>query len=87
MIACFIELLLIATSIAFAVIRSIGGKTSRKIHETVDVVNDFDKAPGMDSYLDTTRGTKLSVDEYNFRFELEQDDNMARGDNGFTVDL
>ena len=87
LIACFIELLLIATSIAFAVIRSIGGKTSRKIHETVDVVNDFDKAPGMDSYLDTTRGTKLSVDEYNFRFELEQDDNMARGDNGFTVDL
>ena len=87
LILCFIELLLIATSIAFAVIRSIGERTSQRIHDTVDVVNDFDKAPGMDSYLDTTRGTKLTVDEYNFRFELERAEDKARGDDGTPFDL
>ena len=86
-VLCFVLLILIATIIAISVIRRIGEKTSRKIHETVDVVNDFDKAPGMDSYLDATRGTKLSVDEYNFHFELDQDDNMARGDSGIPFDL
>ncbi|MBE7072367.1 MAG: hypothetical protein E7383_06435 [Ruminococcaceae bacterium] len=85
---CVIELLLIAINIALSVIRSVGERTSRKIHDTVDVVNDFDKAPGMDSYLDTTRGTKLTIDEYNFHFELERAEDKARGgDDGTIYDL
>ena len=83
----FIEIALVAFLIVLAVIRKIGGRTSHKIHETVDVVNDFDKAPGMDSYLDTTRGTKLTIDEYNFHFELERAEDKARGDDGTIYDL
>ena len=42
----------------------------------------------MDSYLDTTRGTKLTIDEYNFHFELERAEDKARGgDDGTIYDL
>lgn len=74
----FIELLVISFLVLLFVVRLIADHASNKIHKTVDSVNDFDKAPGMDSYFDTTRGTKLSVDEYNFRHELEQDDARAK---------
>ena len=87
LLSCFIELLLIASIIAIFALRSVTERTSRKIHETVDVVNYFDKAPGMDSYLDTVRGTKLTVDEYNFRIELDQADGKARADGGISFDI
>ena len=37
-------------------------------------MNDFDKAPGMDSYLDTSRGTKLKVDDFLVRRETNRKD-------------
>ncbi|MBR3340788.1 MAG: hypothetical protein IKG30_04120 [Clostridiales bacterium] len=75
----FIEFLLIIFLAFIYIVSSVADHASNKIHKTVDSVNDFDKAPGMDSYLDTARGTKLSVDEYNYRHELEQDDERKRG--------
>jgi predicted RNA-binding Zn-ribbon protein involved in translation (DUF1610 family) len=74
----FIEFLLIIFLAFLYIVSSAADHASNKIHKTVDSVNDFDKAPGMDSYLDTTRGTKLSVDEYNYRHELEQEDEKKR---------
>lgn len=74
MVLCFIELMLIVFIVAMSVLRKIADHTSCKIHKTVDESNDFDKAPGMASYLDTTRGTRLKVDDYRFRIELDQDD-------------
>ena len=76
----FIEIALVAFLIVLAVIRKIGGRTSHKIHETVDVVNDFDKAPGMDSYLDTTHKTELKVEDYRFHQDLEFEDKKKRKD-------
>ena len=84
---CFIELLLIISIVALYVISSAAERASHKIHETVDVVNDFDKAPGMDMYLDTTRGTKLNVDEYSFRHELEQKDAKEKTESDFHFEL
>ena len=75
---CFVELLLIVFLVAMYVLNKIGDRASHKIHKTVDVVNDFDKAPGMDSYLDPTRRINLTVDDYLFRHELEQKDKIWR---------
>ena len=58
--------------------RSIADRASRKMHKTADSTNDYDKAPGMDSYLDTTRRTKLKVDDFLFRYEMEQADKKEK---------
>jgi len=71
---CFIEVLLIAFAVVLAVLRKIGYRASSRIHKSVDTVNDFDKAPGMDSYLDTSRGTKLKVDDFLVRRETNRKD-------------
>ena len=63
MIMCFLELLLIVSLIVMFFARSALERASRKIHETTDETNDFDKAPGMDPYLDRTRRVKLRVFE------------------------
>lgn len=73
-ILCIMELLLIISTVMLVVLNKIADKAYNKIHETVDTSNDFDKAPGMDVYLDTAHRTKLSVDEYLFRLELDKDD-------------
>jgi predicted RNA-binding Zn-ribbon protein involved in translation (DUF1610 family) len=74
MAMCFIELLLIIFIAAMSFVRKIADRASHKIHETVDVVNDFDKAPGMEAYLDKSRGTKMNVEDYLYRHELNQTD-------------
>lgn len=66
-----LELLLIASIVAVYVIKAVGSRASDKIHKTVDVVNDFDKAPGIDTYLDTARSTDLKIEEYSYAFELD----------------
>ena len=77
--SCFIELFLIIFLAALFVLRKIGERASAKVHETADSVNDYDKAPGMDSYLDTTHRTELEVDDYLFRLELDAADIKERG--------
>ncbi|MCR4703368.1 MAG: hypothetical protein K5665_06870 [Saccharofermentans sp.] len=79
---CFVELLLIVFLVAMYLLNKIGDRASYKIHKTVDVVNDFDKAPGMDSYLDPTHRINLTVDDYLFRHELEQKDKIWRKEKG-----
>ena len=78
LVLCFIEILLIAFLITMSVVRNIADRASHKIHKTVDVVNDYDKAPGMEAYLDTTHRTNLTVDDFLFRHELEQADKRDR---------
>ena len=77
---CFIELLLIVFSIGIRLMHSIADRTSRRIHTTVDAVNDFDKAPGMDAYLDSSRGTKLNVDDFLVRREYDKEDERDKED-------
>ena len=71
LVLCFLELLLIGFSGVTAVVRKIGDRAYNKVHKAVDASNDFDKAPGMNTYLDTTHLTKLSVDDYLFSQELK----------------
>ena len=78
LITCFIELLLVISLVAMTVLRKISYRASKKIHKTVDEINDFDKAPGMSSYLDTSRRTKLTVDNYSFRQELDEKDRKEK---------
>ena len=78
LITCFIELLLVISLVAMTVLRKISYRASEKIHKTVDEINDFDKAPGMSSYLDTSRRTKLTVDNYSFRQELDEKDRKEK---------
>ncbi len=82
LVLCFLELLLIALLITLKVMRSIADRASRKMHKTADSTNDYDKAPGMDSYLDTTRRTKLTVDDFLFRYEMEQADKKEKDGGG-----
>ena len=74
----FIELLLIIFLVSMSWIRKIADRASQKIHETADVVNDFDKAPGMEIYLDKSHGTKMEVEDYLFHQELEDNDKKRR---------
>lgn len=74
LVLCFIEVLLIAFLITLSVARKIAYQASDKIHETINETNEYDKTPGMDSYLDTTHRTDLKVDEYRFLHELEDAD-------------
>lgn len=83
----FIELLLVASLVTIYILRAVADHASQKIHNTVDLVNDFDKAPGMDSYLDTTRRTNLDIDEYMFHHDLERKDSEERGEFGLPIDL
>ena len=71
---CILETLLIIFSVMIFVLNNIGSSISDRIHRKADASNDFDKAPGLDAYLDTKHLTKLSVDEYIFRLELDEDD-------------
>lgn len=81
-ILCFIEILLIAFIIGVRLMHMISERTSRKIHTTVDVVNDYDKAPGMDSYFDPSRGTKLKVDDFLVRREYDKEDERDKEEFG-----
>ena len=58
---CAIELLIIISIILLATIRPLAERASNKLHEKIDNVNDFDKAPGMEAYLDKTRRVELKV--------------------------
>jgi hypothetical protein len=68
------EVLLVAFLITLSVARKLAYRASDKIHETVNEINEYDKTPGLDSYLDTTHRTDLKVDEYLFLHELEDAD-------------
>ena len=74
----FIEILLIAFLVTMFVALKIADRASQEIHKTVDVVNDYDKAPGMDAYLDKAHRTNLTVDDYLFRLEMDRDDKEER---------
>ena len=78
LILCFIELLLVVFIVAMTLAGKIADRASNRIHKTVDAVNDFDKAPGMDSYLDTTKRTNLTVDNYSYHHEMEQEDRKRK---------
>ena len=84
---CFIEILIIVFLVAMAVLRKAADSISQKIHETVDVVNDFDKAPGMDTYLDTTHRTNLTIDDFLYRYEMEHQDKKEREERHIRLDL
>ena len=75
---CILETLLIIFSVMIFVLNNIGSSISDRIHRKADASNDFDKAPGLDAYLDTKHLTKLSVDEYIFRLELDEDEQGRR---------
>ena len=87
MACCFLELLTIVFLVVMYAFNKIADRASHKIHKTVDVVNDFDKAPGMNTYLDTTRGTKLKVDNYMFSHELNKDDKEEKAEFDIPFDL
>lgn len=64
-----LEIALIAFSIALFVAGHVAGGVSKTIHKTADPANDFDKDPGLDRYLDTTRKVTFNSDEEYFRRE------------------
>ena len=66
---CAIELLIIVSAVVIFVMSFFAKHASRGIHKTADPVNDFDKDPGLDSYLDTTRPTNLKTDDFLLRHE------------------
>lgn len=73
-----IEILLLVFLISMFVLRAVAKRASKKIHSTVDAVNDFDKAPGLESYLDTTQHTKINVEDYLFHYELNDADQKEK---------
>ena len=79
-ILCFIEIALIVFIIVMRIMHSIADHASRRIHSAVDEVNDYDKAPGMDTYLDSSRGTKIEVDDYLVPREYDKEDVKAVSD-------
>ena len=67
-----LEIALIAFSIALFVAGHVAGGVSKTIHKKADPANDFDKDPGLDRYLDTTRKVTFTSDEQFFRREGRQ---------------
>lgn len=67
----FIEVVLIAAMAIVSSLRRAADRASLKIHKTADLTNDFDKAPGIDTYLDTTRRTEIKVDDFLVRREFD----------------
>ena len=67
-----LEIALIAFSIALFVAGHVADGVSKTIHKTADPANDFDKDPGLDRYLDTTRKVTFTSDEQFFRREGRQ---------------
>lgn len=80
LVLAIIEILLVAFLITVSVLRRIAYRSSQKIHDTVDVVNDFDKAPGTDSYLDRKYRTELKVEDYLFDYELDEADRKEQAE-------
>ena len=64
-----LEIALIAFAIAMFVAGHVAGGVSKTIHKTADPANDFDKDPGLDRYLDTSRKVTFNSDEEYFRRE------------------
>ena len=58
---CALELILLISIVLLFVIRGAANIGSRTIHKVADEVNDFDKDPGIDSYVDKTRHTELKM--------------------------
>ena len=59
-----LEFLGLASIVSIFVIRAVAGHASDKIHKTADVVNDFDKAPGLDTYIDADRPSGLKIEDH-----------------------
>lgn len=60
-ILAIIEVILLAGIILMYAVRGVATVGSKKIREKADASNDFDKDPGLERYLDTTRRTDLKV--------------------------
>ena len=56
-----LEAILVAGIILMFVVRGVADAGSKNIQEKADASNDFDKDPGLERYLDTTRRTDLKV--------------------------
>ena len=58
-----LECLTVASIVLGFVFYVISRGVSHKIRKVADVVNDYDKDPGLDQYLDTMRKTSLKIEE------------------------
>ena len=56
-----LELVLVTAIILMYVVRGIANAGSRTIQKKAEASNDFDKDPGLERYLDTTRHTDLKI--------------------------
>ena len=63
-----IEPILVALTVAFFVTIYVCRHISKKVRTGADLSNDFDKDPGLDSYLDSTKPADIDVKETELRF-------------------
>ena len=66
---CFLEAATIMFIFAMLIARRTAGEISRHIHTRADDFNDFDKDPGLNQYLDTTRKSSFVIDEFLLRHQ------------------
>ena len=62
-----IELILVIAFAAMFIANIVAKIGSHAIHKTADAVNDFDKDPGLNAYLDTTKRTDLKMVDFVLR--------------------
>ena len=67
-----LEIASISFAIALFVTGNVARKVSGTIHKVADITNDFDKDPGLNRYLDTSRKVTFTSDEQFFRREGRQ---------------
>ena len=66
-----LEVLLIISIVLLFVLKYSTGFISKKINDTVNEVNDFDKDPGLDAYLDSTHHSDIDVSEKLLRYVVD----------------
>lgn len=67
-----LEIASISFAIALFVTGNVARRVSGTIHKAADITNDFDKDPGLNRYLDTSRKVTFTSDEQFFRREGRQ---------------
>lgn len=80
---CVLESLLVLLIILVFVVRGVAKLGSKTIHNTADEVNDFDKDPGLDAYLDKSRRADLKMVDFFLRHREYYDERRDEDDDRF----